>query len=184
VIEPIAILIALVGLLFVGFAFTTINLVKGATRLLGLGLIVLFAIVIANRPWPQLTGDLTNPNPVTDPNLRSNVDNVTRQVSNFADALDQFVYGISPNQSANQSANQGTNQQQTTDRTIGTTTTSTARERQVNAPSSPSPAPGSSTTPVTQQPSPRPTTPLPARTPSPVPPATSVPARRPIPGLW
>jgi hypothetical protein len=104
--DILIILLALLGIFFIGLAFSAINLVKDVTRFIAISLLMLFVILLANRAFtfPSVE-DLfasapTKRSPITAPSTQNNrlssrdvISGFSRNVGNFSDSLDAFVYG-------------------------------------------------------------------------------------------
>lgn len=117
--EPITIILSLLGISVVGLALNALRLIKNVVQFIAIGLLVLFAIFLANRSFNPGSGDLAifssnrQPSVQTDrpsislppvlvnpPNIqdyqRSGQDlaaGFSKNVGNFSDSLDAFVYG-------------------------------------------------------------------------------------------
>ena len=57
--EQLVILIAIAGIVIVGLAFTSIDLIKDAGKLIGLGLLAFLAVLLLNRTMPSSTTTAT-----------------------------------------------------------------------------------------------------------------------------
>lgn len=110
--EPITVILSLLGISVVGLAFTALRLIKNVTQFVAISLLVFFAILLANRslnprfedlaifsPNRQPTAQTDRPS-INSPKLqdyqRSSQDLVagfSKNVGNFSDSLDAFVYG-------------------------------------------------------------------------------------------
>jgi hypothetical protein len=105
--DQLVVLIAVIGIVIVGFAFTAIDLVKDAGRLIGLGLLVFLVVLLLNRALPQ-TATIdpsspyspapsypSSPNQPTSPPF--SFDAAYNGFSNFIRSalrgIDEFVYG-------------------------------------------------------------------------------------------
>lgn len=110
--ELVTVIFSLLGISVVGLAFTALRLIKNVTQFVAISLLIFFAILLANRslnprfedlaifsPNRRPTVQLDRPS-IPSPSLqdyrRSGQDLVTglsKNVGNFSDSLDAFVYG-------------------------------------------------------------------------------------------
>jgi len=96
--EPLVLTVGIAGIILIGLAFTAINLVKGAARLIGLGLLGFLFVVLLNRMMSP-SGNLTSPNS-NFPNS-SNSPNFPNSSNspNFPNSSTSPTYPSSPNSS-------------------------------------------------------------------------------------
>ena len=110
--EPVTIILSLLGIAVVGLAFTALRLIKNVIQFVAVSLLIFFAILLANRSLNPRFDDLAIFSPNRQPTVqadrpsinspspedyrRSSRDIVTgfsKNVGNFSDSLDAFVYG-------------------------------------------------------------------------------------------
>jgi hypothetical protein len=96
--DILTILIALMGIFFVGLALSAINLVTNATRFIAVGLLVAFVILMTSRTFSVSPSSEVPSRPginIPRSNLtgRDLLSGFRSNVGNFSDSLDAFVYG-------------------------------------------------------------------------------------------
>lgn len=111
--EVATIVLSLLGLFFVGLAFTALRLIKNVTQFIAISLFMFFVILLASRSFNPTFDDLaifSSPDrqpssqsdrpPIGSPSLqdyqrsgRELVSGFSKNVGNASDFLDTFVYG-------------------------------------------------------------------------------------------
>ncbi|MBW4516200.1 MAG: hypothetical protein KME11_13380 [Timaviella obliquedivisa GSE-PSE-MK23-08B] len=110
--EPVTIILSLLGISVVGLAFTALRLIKNVTQFVAISLLIFFAILLANRSLNPRFDDLAIFSPDRQPGVQTDrpsisprdvqdyrrlgqdlVARFSKNVGNFSDSLDAFVYG-------------------------------------------------------------------------------------------
>ena len=68
--EPVTIILSLLGISVVGLAFTALRLIKNVTQFVAISLLVVFAILLANRSLNPRFGDLAIFSPTRQPTVQ------------------------------------------------------------------------------------------------------------------